>query len=120
MAAGSWEDASAALRAALPQEHVRFFKPLELYVRFGDDVFVHAGLRPGRALEAQTESGMLTIRDHCLSARHAFPFTVVHGRAPVDAPEAKNGRIALDTGAYVTGRLSAVRLEREDASFLTT
>ena len=116
----TWEAAAAALSAALPPEHLRFFKALEPCVRYGDYVFVHAGLRPGRALDSQTELDMLTIRDPFLNTRHAFPFTVVHGHTPVDAAEAKHGRIALDTGAYVTGRLSAVRLEREETSFLTT
>lgn len=118
--ATAWRSAATALEAALPPQHVRFFKALEPCVRYGDYVFVHAGLRPGRPLEAQTELDMLTIRDPFLSARHPFPFTVVHGHTPVDAAEAKHGRIALDTGAYVSGRLSAVRLEREETSFLTT
>jgi len=39
---------------------------------------------------------------------------------PVDAAEAKHALIALDTGAFVTDRLSAVRLEGEEASFLNT
>ena len=89
-------------------------------MRFGDYVFVHAGLRPGRPLEAQSETDMLTIRAPFLKAKRAFPFTVVHGHTPVDRPEVKRGRIGIDTGAYVTGRLSAVRLEGESASFFTT
>ncbi len=116
----AWVAASQALQASLPAEHLGFLRALELCFSCGGYVFVHAGFRPGRAIEEQKETDMIAIRDSFLNAGDVFDFTVVHGHTPVDSPEVRPGRIAIDTGAYVTGRLSAVRLEGEDVSFLTT
>lgn len=109
-----------ALRERLPLSHVDFLTHLELWVRHGDYLFVHAGLRPGRALEAQDEQDLLTIRDPFLKARNKFPFRVVHGHTPGDAVHIDARRICVDTGAYVTGKLSAVRLEGGEVRVLST
>jgi serine/threonine protein phosphatase 1 len=118
--AKAWEAASEKLRAALPPAHLAFLQGLELAFSYGGYAFVHAGFRPGRDLGEQAEADMLSIREPFLSAGDVFGYTVVHGHTPVNEPQTPPGRIAVDTGAYVTGRLSAVRLEGEDVSFLTT
>jgi serine/threonine protein phosphatase 1 len=43
---------------------------------------------------------------------------VVHGYTVVDAGEAQDGRIAVDTGAVFTGRISAARISQGNVSFL--
>jgi serine/threonine protein phosphatase 1 len=116
----SWAEAGQSLQANLPDEHVTFLRQLELYFTVGGYAFVHAGFRPGKPLADQDTADLLSIREPFLSAGDVFGYTVVHGHTPVDAAECKPGRIAIDTGAYVTGRLSAVRLEGEEVSFLTT
>lgn len=112
--------AADGLSRALPAAHIMFLQRLETFIRLGDYLFVHAGLRPGRPLARQTEGDMLEIRDPFLKSRARWPYVVVHGHSPVPEAEAVAGRIALDTGAYATGRLSAVRLEGESVGFLTT
>jgi len=57
-----WAKASAEFAAALPAAHRAFFENLELMVTQGDYAFVHAGVRPGVALEAQAERDLLWIR----------------------------------------------------------
>jgi serine/threonine protein phosphatase 1 len=116
----AWEAASAAFQAQLPAQHLAFLKGLELSFVLGGYAFVHAGFRPGRAIADQEKADMVAIREPFLSAGDVFGYTVVHGHTPVHTAEIRPGRIAVDTGAYVTGRLSAVRLEGEDVSFLTT
>jgi serine/threonine protein phosphatase 1 len=44
---------------------------------------------------------------------------VVHGHTIVDQPEQHSNRIALDTGAYRSGVLTAIGLEGEERWFLT-
>lgn len=112
--------ASRAFNAALPPAHFEFFQRLETFIRLGDYLFVHAGLRPGRPLDKQTEGDMLEIREPFLKSRARWPYVVVHGHSPVPEAIASAGRISLDTGAYATGKLSAVRLEGEHVKFLTT
>jgi serine/threonine protein phosphatase 1 len=114
------QEAAAALRAALPPAHVSFLNSLVLTAQFGDYVFVHAGLRPGRPLEEQTEEDMLEIRKPFLNGAGRWPFVVVHGHSPVERAHRDERRIAVDTGAYATGRLSAVRLDGDQVAFIAT
>lgn len=109
-----------ALRAAMPPEHMRFFTRLEYYARYGDYLFVHAGLRPGKDLAEQTERDLLEIRDAFLKDKRRFPFVVVHGHSPSDEVTRDQRRIGIDTGAYATGRLSAIRLQNDDIAVLAT
>ncbi len=112
--------AAEALAAAMPPAHLRFLRSLKLHVRFGDYVFVHAGLKPGIALDAQQERDLLTIREPFLTSREAWPFVVVHGNTPVERLYRDMRRIGVDTGAYATGRLSAVCLDGGDVLLLQT
>lgn len=112
------EEARRALAAALPREHLKFFENLELMVTVGDYAFVHAGVRPGVAIDDQDEQDLLWIREEFLSSSSAFGKVVVHGHTPMPAPVRTQNRISVDTGAYATGVLSCVVLEGEAARFL--
>ncbi|KAF0183756.1 MAG: metallophosphoesterase [Hyphomonadaceae bacterium] len=112
--------AAEALSAAMPPAHLEFLRSLKLHVRFGDYVFVHAGLKPGVALDAQQERDLLTIREPFLTSRESWPFVVVHGNTPVERLYRDTRRIGVDTGAYATGRLSAVCLDGGEVRLLQT
>ncbi|MEM7189657.1 MAG: hypothetical protein AAF439_08605, partial [Pseudomonadota bacterium] len=43
---------------------------------------------------------------------------IVHGHNIVEQPTVRHGRIALDTGAYATGRLTAMKVDGLEISFL--
>ncbi len=116
----AWAQASADLKAALPSAHLRFLANLDLSVRIGDYVFVHAGVRPGVPLEKQTEQDMLWIRDAFLADRRPLGVVVVHGHTPAVLPYRDGRRVGLDTGAYLSGRLTAARFEHDSVEFLTT
>ena len=111
---------AAALQGAMPPEHLRFLRGLPVSAQFGDYLFVHAGLRPGRTLERQSETDMLSIRDPFLSSKARWPFVVVHGHSPTTAVFQDERRIGIDTGAYATGRLTAVHLRGAEVKFLST
>lgn len=112
--------ASQALAAALPPAHLEFLQSLKVSARYGDYVFVHAGLRPGKALEAQTDEDLISIRKDFLKSNARWPFVVVHGHSPVESGYRDERRIAVDTAAYATGKLSAVRLDGEGVTFIST
>lgn len=111
---------SEAFRDRLPAAHRRFFEGLRLMHREGDYVFVHAGVRPGAPLDAQSEDDLLWIREPFLGSAEDRGFVVVHGHTPVEWPELLFNRINVDTGAVWTGRLTAIVLHGDQRRFLDT
>lgn len=113
------ELAAEQLRASLPPAHIAFLVDLERYVALGDYAFVHAGVDPSRTLEEQTDRDLYWSRAAFIASKRPFSHRVVHGHTPVDQPYADNRRIAVDTGAYATGALTAARFEGEAVAFRT-
>jgi serine/threonine protein phosphatase 1 len=111
----------AALIEAVPERHVVFFRRCLLHYTVGDYVFVHAGVRPGIALEKQTQTDLLWIRDDFLRVRAPLPGrVVVHGHTICDLPQNRGHRINIDTGAFVSGRLTCLVLRGNERRFLST
>lgn len=111
----------AALADAVPAEHKRFFRNCAFRHQIGDYVFVHAGVRPGIALESQSPADMMWIRDDFLRSRNPLPkHVVVHGHTIVDLPQDRGFRINLDTGAFISGRLTGLVLHEAERRFLST
>lgn len=109
-----------ALLAALPAHHRAFLDRLRLSAALGDYFFAHAGVMPGVPLERQEPHDLMWIRHAFLESREDFGRVVVHGHTPVERPEVRDNRIGIDTGAFVTGRLTALRLHGEGRAFLDT
>ncbi len=114
-----WRAAAAALCAALPASHVAFLNALERYVELGDYAFVHAGIDAARSLEQQTDEDLYWARERFIASRRTFSHRVVHGHTPVDKPYADARRVAVDTGAYASGTLTAARFEGANVSFIS-
>jgi serine/threonine protein phosphatase 1 len=108
------------LREALSPQQVEFFNSLKTSLTVGDYFLCHAGVRPGRALDLQDEEDLLWIRDDFLSAQVDFGKIVVHGHTPVREPQVLANRINIDTGAFLSGRLTCVVLEEGEHRFLST
>ncbi|ADZ71444.1 metallophosphoesterase [Polymorphum gilvum] len=110
----------AALRAALPVSHLRFLRALPALHRIGGYAFVHAGVKPGVTLDAQVETDLLWIRQEFLDYPGDFGAVVVHGHTPQDTIDLKPNRINIDTGAYMTNRLTCAVLDADGVRFLQT
>jgi serine/threonine protein phosphatase 1 len=111
--------AAAALRASLPPEHLAFLDGLERYVELGGYAFVHAGIDAERALTEQTDGTLYWTRERFLESKRRFTHRVVHGHTPSERPYVDERRIGVDTGAYASGILTAVRLEGEAVTFFS-
>jgi serine/threonine protein phosphatase 1 len=118
------EGAFAAARDELlekcPDRHIEFLSSLRYLYEDGDYLFVHAGIRPGVALHKQSERDLLWIRDDFLEFDGLTDRVVVHGHTPSQHPVRRPNRLCVDTGAYITNRLTAVVLEGDEGSFLST
>jgi serine/threonine protein phosphatase 1 len=100
---------AARLRVAMG-DHLAFVQNLPLSYRSGQVLCVHAGIDPENPDAVDT--------DTLLWGRARFPETgpvdglrVVHGHYDAADPVITDGRICVDTGAYYSGRLTAVRLD---------
>ena len=109
--ANAWMAVQAAFAAVLPDEHLFFLKSLESFVEYGDYFFTHAGVRPGIKLNEQNKFDLMWIREEFLSSSKTMSKTVVHGHTPEQDAFICDRRIGVDTGAYATGRLTAIVLE---------
>lgn len=105
-------------REAIPQSVRRWLSRLPLYVQRGDYLLVHAGIRPGVALEDQRAADMQWIRGRFLEDDRDHGMVVVHGHSVRENIDARANRIGIDTGAWSSGRLTAIALEGSDRRFL--
>ena len=104
---------------AVPAAHFDFLRGLSLMHLEGGYAFVHAGIRPGVALEHQARDDLLRMRQPFLYSEASFGAVVVHGHTPVKAPVVRHNRIAIDTGAVFGGKLTCVVLQADTIGFLT-
>jgi serine/threonine protein phosphatase 1 len=104
---------------SVPAEHLNFLRNLTLTHRTGGYFFVHAGIRPGVALDKQVREDLLRMRQPFLYSEADFGAVVVHGHTPVKEPVVRHNRIAIDTGAVFGGKLTCLVLEGETLGFLT-
>jgi len=111
-----WQD----LNRRIPAEHVSFLSTLPLSYTAGDYMFVHAGVRPGVALDRQSAEDLLWIREEFLSATAGWDKVIVHGHSATHRPNSLPNRIGIDTGAYATNVLTCLVLEGRDRRFLST
>lgn len=98
-------------RETLPAEDLEFIAGFEEMIAIGDYVFVHAGVLPEVPLDEQKSTDLRWIREPFLSSDADHGGVVVHGHTIADRPVVRANRIGVDTGAYRTGRLTALVLE---------
>ncbi|MFZ7089738.1 metallophosphoesterase [Primorskyibacter sp. 2E233] len=110
-----------ALRAAIPETHLRFLEGLQLNHIEDGKFFVHAGVRPGVPLSLQQEDDMLWVRDEFLPDTRDHGALIVHGHSPVetDYPDLRPNRLNMDTGAGYGRPLSAAVFEGDQVLHLT-
>lgn len=114
---GALDGVGQRLSRALPAEHLEFFRHTEFYAQSGDYLFVHAGLRPDRLLEEQSEADMLWFRYYADEPPVHGRF-IVHGHSPHARPINGKSRIAIDTEAYASDALTILRLDGEARDFI--
>jgi serine/threonine protein phosphatase 1 len=105
-------------RKAVPIEDLEFIARFEDMVAVGDYLFVHAGIAPGVPIEEQKTADLRWIREPFLSHEEDHGRVIVHGHTIAPRPVVRGNRIGIDTGAYDSGRLTALVLEGTGRRFL--
>ena len=106
------------VREAIPKAHAEFLGSFVDTCRFGDYLFVHAGIRPGVPLDDQSTRDLRWIREDFLTSTVPHPYMVVHGHTITPEPDEQNNRIGIDTGAYASGVLTAICIEGTSRRYL--
>lgn len=102
--------AAQIVASYIPGEHFDYLADLPVLLDTPLAIFVHAGLRPGIGIAQQRDEDLLWFRDDFRSDYGEFVRPVVHGHTMRDEPLVTPHRIAIDTAAVVSGRLTAVRI----------
>ncbi|ABF53302.1 metallophosphoesterase [Sphingopyxis alaskensis RB2256] len=116
----TFEELADVFSDAVPRSHMDFLRRGEDMVRYGDYVFVHAGVRDSVPLDRQKLTDLRWIRDEFLSSKRDHGALIVHGHTIAAEVEERPNRIGIDTGAYRTGRLTAIGLYGTDRWYLQT
>ena len=109
-----------AAKAIIPRVERAWLSDRPTSYQLGQFLFVHAGIRPGIPLKLQNKKDFLWIRDDFLKSRADHGVMVVHGHTISEQVEFRSNRIGVDTGAYLTGQLTALCLEGLDRWLIKT
>ena len=108
------------IQEAVPQSHIDFLESFDETFQFGRYLCVHAGIKPRVAIEKQSTRDMRWIRKEFMTYEKPHPFIIVHGHTIVEKADIRPNRIAVDTGTYEGGPLTAVRLSADSPVIIET
>ena len=110
-----------ALEAGRPEGLEAWLRARPLIAQCGNVAIVHAAADPEQPIDAQVAGTLLWGHPEFLARPRGDGLWVAHGHTIVKRPSARSGRIALDTGAWATDRLTAAILAPgEPVRFLST
>ena len=113
LASGRPEDfreAARRLEGAMPEGLRDWLAGLPLSWRSGNLWAVHAGADPAHPMDAQSSRVLLWGHPEFEAVPRADGSWIAYGHTEMERPVYEDGRIALDTGAWRTGRLTACAL----------
>jgi serine/threonine protein phosphatase 1 len=111
---------AAMLETTIPAPHRAFLASLPYGLHVGEYFLCHAGIDPARPLSEQTPHDLIwgpPDRIDAASPAQNLPI-IVHGHVIVPEVHLRPRRINVDTGAYISGKLSAVRLRPDEPPFV--
>lgn len=119
--AEAWTDAAARLANVLGDATCGWISERPLSWNSGNLWVVHAGADPLRPMTDQTARVLLWGHPEFESTPRQDEAWVAHGHVEQGSPSLSDGRIGLDTGAWSSGRLTAVAIQLNGAhAFLQT
>lgn len=107
------KELTVLLQTTIAESHRRFIAQTVDALESDDFLFVHAGVVPGVPIDKQTRDDFLWARDRFMAHKDGFEKIVVHGHTPVPEPLYSHDRASVDTGAYLTGRLTVAKITIE-------
>lgn len=108
-----------ALVAAMGPDLITWVRTLPLSFCSGNVAVVHAAADPKIAMQDQIKQHLLWGHPEFNKVQRQDGIWIVHGHTIVDSATASNGRIAIDTGAYATGKLTIAQIGLDSVSFVS-
>ncbi|SEQ78671.1 serine/threonine protein phosphatase 1 [Loktanella sp. DSM 29012] len=108
------------LALAMGDARINWLRDLPKWMQTGNLLITHAGADPARAPQDQDDRDLMWGHRDFMAVPRSDGLWVAYGHVIQDAPSAAEGRIALDTGAYATGRLTAAGIHGDSVDFITT
>jgi len=115
-----YQKLSDELAKVVPDAHVEFLNGLLPYYQAGDFFFVHAAVHPKLSLADQPTKCLYWGEESFLSRPWREPYFVVHGHTIMPKPDQQPFRLGIDTGAYYSGKLTAVCIDGDEMHFIST
>jgi serine/threonine protein phosphatase 1 len=110
LAEGGKETLASYGPSGIPEDHLDFIATRPMHLSLPGWLFVHAGIRPGVPLAQQSDDDLIWIRAPFLTSQLTGGLRVVHGHTPGRDIVVTPHRIDIDTGCFLYGKLSAVRV----------
>ena len=120
LSAKALTDLRDRLRDAMGPELEAWLRTRPSSWQSGNVSVVHAGASPWESLEAQEVGHLVWGHPDFATVPRRDGQWIVHGHYIVPSPRKADGRIAIDTGAYATGRLTGVYVHPERVQFLSS
>ena len=117
---GDFEATRDALVDAMGAPMIEWLRELPMIWTSGNVAVVHAAAHPGLAIDEQPRKILLWGHPKFMQMVRTDGTWIIHGHTIVDQPSVDLGRVAIDTGAYATGRLTAVHVSPEGFKFLSS
>ncbi|WP_353536125.1 metallophosphoesterase family protein [Cognatishimia sp. WU-CL00825] len=102
------------------EDSIHWMRALPLFARNGMLYVTHAGADPRQDIETQDESSLIWEHPEFVRQPRRDGAWLIHGHTIVTQPLVQQQRIAIDTGAYATGRLTAAVFAGDDLRFVQT
>ena len=108
------------LESALGRRTEDWLRSLPLSLQSGNIAVVHAAADPKASMADQTDKTLLWGHHDFENVLRTDGTWIAHGHTIVGKPKAVDGRIATDTGAYATGKLTAAVIRPNQLEFVQT
>lgn len=115
-----WQETAQELREQMGPETENWLRALPLSWQSGNVAVVHAAADPALSLADQSESTLLWGHPEFFKQARGDGLWIIHGHTILAEPEVAQGRIATDTGAFSSGRLTAAIVTPDGASFIAS
>ncbi len=111
-------ETATRFQSALSMNVQQWLTTLPTYWQSGNLAVVHAAADPALPMALQSEQTLKWGHRDFFSTPRGDGVWIAHGHTIVDAAGSEAGRIAVDTGAYATGRLTAAYITDGGLDFL--